>query len=74
MKEMKEKEIKIVINMVGSLPEKYLKYRKRIEQRIEDDVEEILGEYEIWGEFFGNDENVYAFFLEDVQVKTDEEK
>jgi len=73
MKE-KEIEIKVVINMVGSLPQKYLKHKKRIVQRIQDDVEEILGEYEIWEEFFGkgDGDGIYTFFLTDVQMNRKE--
>ena len=55
---------KVTITMSGDLPHEAFskKNKEDIEKRIEDSVIEQLGEYEIDGEFFGNDESVYALF------------
>ena len=65
------KPIKVTITLEGNLPSKYLtpKHKKRIEERIKDDVMDTLGEYEIWGEFFGKDSDIYALFLENVKIE-----
>lgn len=68
---------KVTITMEGDLPYEAFskKYKSLIEKRIQGDVLEQLGEYEIRGEFFGDDERIYALFLNGVELvdSTDEE-
>jgi len=67
----------VTITMKGDLPDVAFskKNKARIENRIKEEVIEGLGEYEIWGEFFGDDPEVYALFLYSVNLeeKTDGE-
>ncbi len=69
-KSTEEVGVEVTIRLVGQLPKKYLTLQqiKRIEDRIRGDIIEQLGEYEIWGEFFGSDENIYALFLDSVKL------
>ena len=46
-------------------------YKDKIEKQIQESVTDELGEYEIWGEFFGRDDNVYALFLKNVRLEED---
>ena len=56
--------MKVIITLEGDFPKKYMKYKKDIIERIENDAEDVFGDYEIWGEFFpGDDENIYTLFL-----------
>ena len=76
MSEKSAKQVGVVVTIeaIGLLPEKYLtpQWVKKIEDRIKDYLTDKLGEYEIWGEFFGNDENVYALFLDSVKLSKKE--
>lgn len=64
----------VTITMVGDLPSVAFakKEKEALEEAIKDSVVDMLGEYEIWGERFGNDENVYALFLRDVKLSRTE--
>jgi len=70
---MKTREAVVTITLSGDLPEKAFKesQKRRLEERIKEDVEDILGEYEIWGEFFGEDPEVYALFLRGVEINVE---
>ena len=70
------KRLNIQINLSGELPEEYIttKWLDKIKQRILDDAKETFGEYEIWGEYFGNDDEIYAFFLRDVNINVEGDK
>jgi len=65
----KKMEVKATIELRGELPKKYMNRLKKVSKRIKDDASEMFGEYEIWGEFFGDDPEVYALFLTDVKVE-----
>lgn len=70
MQNMSREPAIVTITMAGDLPSVAFtaKEKKALEEAIQDSIIEILGEYEIWGERFGNDENVYALFLRDVEL------
>jgi hypothetical protein len=65
----------VIITMEGDLPHEAFskKYKPLIEGRIQNSITDKLGEYEIHGEFFGDDDEVYALFLNGVKLeeKTD---
>jgi len=61
----------ITITLTGDLPDIAFtdEFKSQIEKRVEESVSEELGEFEIWGELFGNDDNVYAMFLDKVELE-----
>ena len=62
-------DTKIIITLEGDLPNKYKKRKKEIIEKIKFDAEGLFNEYEIWGEFFGDNENLYTFYLTDVCIE-----
>ena len=65
--------MKFIITIEGNLPLKYQTRSnlKRLEKRISGDAEARFGEYEIWGEYFGDDDEIYALFLKSVKAIPD---
>lgn len=63
--------VEVNIKLVGELPDDCLgkKNKELIKKHLMNGAGEVFGEYEIWGELFGNDDNVYALFLDDVDIK-----
>lgn len=61
--------VKVNIELTGNLPKKYLSRLREVSDWIKDDACKTFGEYEIWGEFFGDDPEVYTFFLTGVKVE-----
>ena len=69
---------KIIITMEGDLPSIAFsdKYKKLIEERIQEELPKELWEYEIWPEFFddNNYEGVYSLFFYNVKLEEDSEE
>ena len=63
-------KVKIQLTIEGDLPEKYTTPMRleEVRKKVENDAKELFGEYEIWGEFFGNDDQIYTLFLKSVKA------
>lgn len=62
-------EVKITIELTGNIPLKYLDQMGKITQYVKEEVNRVFGGDEVLGEIFGDDPDVYAFFLTDVKVE-----